>query len=286
MNAFSGNYHTHSTYCDGKNTLRQLADTAVEKGMTYLGFSSHCMHPFSSEWHIPVRSIQAYCDEIAALKAEYAGKLTILKGFEAEFIPGIAAPDFSRYETQNPDYLIGAVHFVTNPADTGPVPRLCAVDDKAAEVAADIEKEFHGDAKAFVQEYFAWERAMIESCHFTFLAHADLIRRRNKELHFFDETDGWYRREIKETARTIARHGVVVEINTGGQARGCTDSPYPSLEFLSLLNKYDVPALVNADAHEKENLTWGFDIAMDHAKTAGYGELQLLTENGFVTYTI
>jgi len=25
---------------------------------------------------------------------------------------------------------------------------------------------------------------------------------------------------------------------------------------------------------------------MDHAKAAGYGELQLLTENGFVTYRI
>lgn len=286
MNAYSGNYHTHSLFCDGKNTPREIADEAVSKGMQYLGFSSHCMYPFSSDWHMPSRDFQKYCDEITALKAEYAGKLTILKGFEAEFIPGVTAPDFSRYESLQPDYLIGGVHYVTNPADTGPSPRFCAVDGPTAEVAVDIDRVFHGDAKAFVQEYFAWERAMIASCDFTFLAHADLIRRRNGELHFFDETDGWYRRELKETARTIAQHGVVVEINTGGMARGCTTSPYPSLEFLTLLKEYDVPALVSADAHEKSNLTWGFDLAMDHAKAAGYGELQLLTENGFVTYRI
>ncbi len=286
MNAYSGNFHTHSTFCDGKNTPGELAQTAIEKGMQYLGFSSHCMYPFSSDWHMPARDFQAYCDEIAALKAEYAGKLTILKGFEAEYIPHVTAPDFSRYESLNPDYLIGGVHFVTNPSESGPSPRFCSVDGPTAEVAEGIKTVFHGDAKTFVQEYFAWERDMISTCNFTFLAHADLVRRRNKELHFFDETDGWYRRELKETAKTIAQHGVVVEINTGGMARGCTDSPYPSLEFLTLLNQLDVPAVVSADAHEKANLTWGFDIAMDHAKQAGYGELQMLTENGFVAYQI
>ncbi len=284
MNAYTGNFHTHTTFCDGKNSPREMADAAVESGMQYLGFSGHCMYPFSSDWHMHTEDLPAYSDEIDALKKEYAGKLTILKGFEAEYIPAVTAPDFSQYTSLTPDYLIGAVHYVSNPKNTGPCPQYYAVDGFAQEVAEGIEKAFCGNAKAFVQEYFAWERAMIESCTFTFLAHPDLIRRRNRELRFFDETDDWYRRELKETARTIAKRNVMIEINTGGMARGCTDSPYPSLEFLTLLNTLHVPAVISSDAHEKANLTWGFDIAMNHAKAAGYGELQILTENGFVPY--
>ena len=35
------NLHTHSTYRDGKNTLEELIETTLEKGLVSLGFSNH-----------------------------------------------------------------------------------------------------------------------------------------------------------------------------------------------------------------------------------------------------
>ncbi|MDC7224950.1 MAG: PHP domain-containing protein, partial [Spirochaetales bacterium] len=34
-------YHTHCYYCDGKGKPKAYAESALEKGFTALGFSSH-----------------------------------------------------------------------------------------------------------------------------------------------------------------------------------------------------------------------------------------------------
>ena len=35
------NYHTHSTFCDGKDTPEEMVKTAIEKGFDVIGFSGH-----------------------------------------------------------------------------------------------------------------------------------------------------------------------------------------------------------------------------------------------------
>ena len=35
------NLHTHSLYCDGKNTIEDMTLEAIQKGFTILGFSGH-----------------------------------------------------------------------------------------------------------------------------------------------------------------------------------------------------------------------------------------------------
>ena len=46
------NLHTHSIFCDGKNTLEELIQSAIKKGFSVLGFSSHSIYPFAETWHI------------------------------------------------------------------------------------------------------------------------------------------------------------------------------------------------------------------------------------------
>ena len=58
------NFHTHSTFCDGKNTPEEMVEVAIEKKIDILGFSSHSMYPFSSDWHIPSNSHEEYIREI------------------------------------------------------------------------------------------------------------------------------------------------------------------------------------------------------------------------------
>ena len=105
------NYHTHSTFCDGKESAEDMARTAEQKGFAILGFSSHAMFPFSDSWHIHISpgGYEAYMGEIARLKEAYRGRMAILAGFEADYIPGLTKPDMDDGDEgeDNPSVISG-----------------------------------------------------------------------------------------------------------------------------------------------------------------------------------
>lgn len=284
MNDFiKTNFHTHSTFCDGKASPEEMIKIAIEKKFNVLGFSSHSMFPFSSDWHLQSREHKNYVNEIRRLKKLYENQINIQLGFEADFIAGVASPDFSNYADFNPDYLIGAVHYV--PGKNG----FIEADGNFETTREKIKTVFDGDRKKAVQSYFDFERTMIKNCNFTILAHPDLIRKQNSPKApdtFFDETADWYKNEIRETADAIAKSEICVEINTGGMARGYLDSPYPSKYFLELLYEKNVPITINSDAHTPDNLDFGFDDAINFAKKIGYKELQYFVDGKMISQKI
>ena len=266
------NYHTHTVFCDGKDTAADMASAAFKNGVSILGFSSHAMYPFSSQWHIPAQGFEAYCTEISNLKKKYSGKMDILLGFEADYIPGITMPSMSTYKEFNPDYLIGSVHYIGTPDG------IFGIDDPTENVQQGISSLFHGDGKAVVCEYFSLQREMLRKGDFLIWGHPDVVRKRNGLLHFFDERDDWYRQELKETARAASKAGIIAEINTGAIARKTMDSVYPSAEFLSLLHEENVPITLSSDAHSKETILTAFDRATLAAKQAGYSEVMYINK--------
>ena len=265
------NYHTHTEFCDGTEAPETLVQEAIHKGFSVLGFSGHSVHPFASDWHIPVERLSTYVTEINRLKEKYQGQIEILCGFEADYLPPLSSPPQGPYRALGADYLIGSTHYVI--ADTG----CFTVDDSAKNVAEGIEIHFKGDGKKVVQTYFAAQREMIAKGGFEILGHADVIRRRNGELKFFDEEAQWYKDELQETARVISQSEVIVEINTGGMARKNTTTPYPSPYFLSLLAKAGVPITINSDVHNAGYLDYAFAEARKVAWDAGYREASYLT---------
>lgn len=269
---FKTNYHTHTTFCDGNDSIDELVQKAISLDFKYLGFSSHSMYPFSSTWHIPPANYKKYAAAVTEAKEKYNSKLPILLGFEADYVPSVSSPDFSTYKSMNPDYLIGSVHYIFT--DKG---RL-AVDYGAEKLKSKIESLFNGNAKKMVQEYFYLQREMLSKANFTILGHADLVRKNNGLLKMFNESESWYRKEIKATAKAIKKADVVVEINTGAIARGYMDNPYPSFEFLEILNSLNVPVIFGSDCHNKDFLDCNFDNTVLIAKKAGYKEMTYLDE--------
>ena len=77
---------------------------------------------------------------------------------------------------------------------------------------------------------------------------------------------------MKATAKAAARAGVIVEINTGGLARGSIDDVYPSAEFLDYLRQEGAPITFSSDAHTANCLDYAFDRAELAAVRAGYTE--------------
>ena len=261
------NFHTHSSFCDGKNTPEELIHSAIEKGFSILGFSSHSIYPFAEKWHISPNEHYHYVEHIKQLMQKYQNEIKILCGFEVDFLPPYSQLQVNQFEDFEPDYLIGAVHYVSN--NNG----YFAIDDSIENIKKGITQVFKGDGKACICEYFKTQREMISTGKFNIIAHPDLPRKRNNFLHFFDETETWYKEQITETVRTIAKTNLVVEINTGAIARGIMNDVYPSQYFLEKLYEATVPICINSDCHNVPQLDAAFDKAQSIAKKIGYKEL-------------
>ena len=55
-------YHTHSVYSDGKNTLEEMVQSAIEKGCSEIGFSDHAPMAFRCDWSTSKEKIERFFD--------------------------------------------------------------------------------------------------------------------------------------------------------------------------------------------------------------------------------
>ena len=62
------NLHTHTIYCDGNDTPKQMLETALARGFDSLGFSGHAPAPFDSAAMSPAH-LSEYIAEIRSLPA-------------------------------------------------------------------------------------------------------------------------------------------------------------------------------------------------------------------------
>lgn len=232
------NFHTHTTFCDGRDTPAAMVEAAVAKGFGVLGFSSH-----SDMLADPA----AYRDSIRELAERNKGRLDIRLGIEAEL-----AKPWSRVPGEY-EYVIGSCHFITAP-DGG----FFAFDHTPQILADGIRDHFGGDAAAFVKGYFARVRSTL-GMDYEIVGHPDLVRKFNKKHPFFDESAPWYREELEMTADAIAASGKIVEVNTGAISRGWLDEAYPSPEFRAMLRERGVRFMLSSDAHFADALDCAFD---------------------------
>lgn len=75
------NLHTHSVYCDGKNTLEEMCERATELSFDSIGFSRHANMFYDSPFVKP-HLIPEYLEKSKELKEKYEGRLEIFCGAE------------------------------------------------------------------------------------------------------------------------------------------------------------------------------------------------------------
>jgi histidinol-phosphatase (PHP family) len=247
------NYHTHSTWCDGKDSVEAISLAAVDAGFDVLGFSSHAMAPGCPlEWVVSAEKLPAYIQEVRTVALRLKDSIRILCGVEADYLEGLCNPDRANFP--GVDYIIGSVHYV-RAADGASV----AVDESPEKLSLGISDHFGGSAEAFIKAYFAQEREMISSFDFDIIGHMDLVRKFNARHPYFDENAPWYLKELELTADVVAKSGKIVEINTGAISRGWLDDAYPSATFRDMLRARGVKFILNSDAHSADALSCAFD---------------------------
>ena len=65
------NFHTHTAFCDGKDTPEEMVLAAVDKGFTSLGFSGHAYFVLDAAISMDLEQQKLYRAEILRLKEKY-----------------------------------------------------------------------------------------------------------------------------------------------------------------------------------------------------------------------
>ena len=258
-------YHVHSTYCDGKSSLRENVESAISLGMDIIGFSGHSSIE-SSLYCMTREGTKSYIGEVNSLKKEYADKITVLCGLEKDYYSSDDESDF--------DYVIGSVHFVTDGE------KLYDVDHTPAITRGIIDNLYKGDEMSYCEAYFSTIGMLFDNVKADIIGHFDLINKFAEKGIAFDTKCRRYINACTDALDALLIHNVPFEINTGAMSRGHRRVPYPSPDVLKYIKEKGGSIIFNSDCHDAKNLCYGFDIASDLAKQCGFRSRIILTQNG------
>jgi len=264
------NFHTHSTFCDGKSTLEEIAERAKSLHVRWLGFSSHAPLPFDCMWSMKSENRNKYLNNIITLKQSHPS-LEIYTGLEVDYIPKVTGPEKFSKEL---DYTIGSVHFVER-FDDG---RRWEIDGPHSFFLEGLEKIFLNNIKDVIVRYFELTREMVACSTPSVVGHLDKIKIQNSNDKFFTEDEPWYRHELEKTLDYIEQSGCIIEVNTKGIYQKKTSTTYPSPWVLELIQKKNIPITISSDAHHCDDLVNHFPQTAKELRRMGFLTIHLLHE--------
>lgn len=139
------------------------------------------------------------------------------------------------------DYRIGSVHFIPSPYG------YIDVDGRYSAFKEKMAKFFDNDIVYVVRLFYDQTLRMIEKGGFDIIGHFDKIGHNAGYFKSGIEEEVWYFKLVKRTIEAIKEHNLIAEINT----KALTDHNrlFPNLRYFDLLRKYEIPVLINSDAH-------------------------------------
>nr|MBI1231481.1 DNA polymerase/3'-5' exonuclease PolX [Cytophagales bacterium] len=102
-----GPLHNHSTYSDGKHTLREMAEYCKSLGYEYLGMGDHSQSAFYANG-LNAERVAKQQEEIDALNKELA-PFKIFKGIESDILMD-GNLDYPEEVLQTFDYVVASIH--------------------------------------------------------------------------------------------------------------------------------------------------------------------------------
>ncbi len=260
------NVHTHTTFCDGKNSVEEMVLAAIERDFVSLGFSIHGWTPYEA---VPVtlEKEALYRAEVRRVREKYRGQIEILLGAERD---ALYPRDFSEYE-----YLIDSTHFIVKDGEY-----LC-IDRSAAYMEDAVRRHFGGDYYAYCRAYFRLEAEVCAQSDAAFIGHIDLVRKFNEGNRYFDEEDPRFLAPALEAVECAVARNLPIEMNSGAIARGYRSAPYPSAALLRRIRELGGEILINGDSHSAAALETGYDLCVDLARACGFDHVLRLRASGW-----
>ncbi len=244
--------HTHTYYCDGKDSPEDMVLSAIGKGLKVYGLSGHSYAPYDLDCCMKPDGTAAYFEVVQRLKEKYTGRIKLLCGIEQDIFADAPAFDL--------DYIIGSVHYVET------VDGFLSIDHRPEKTQMIADKYFGGDNYALAKAYFDTVAEVVSRTDCDIVGHFDLISKFNENGELFNEQDPRYVKAWQPVADRIfedfAEKGrtPIFEVNTGAISRGWRSWPYPSLDMMRYISAKGGSLILSSDAHSRENIAYQFDI--------------------------
>jgi len=260
------NLHTHTTFCDGKNTPEEIVLSAIEKGFSSLGFSGHGYTDFDLRYCM--RDVEGYKKEINRLKEKYKKEIQIYLGIEEDMWQFVKREDY--------DFMIGSCHYIKHNT------RFFSVDSGIDYIKKALN-EFNNNPIMMAESYYENFCNYILKSKPDIVGHFDLFTKFDEfnENSFFLGNKEYEKMSEKYLYEAI-KSGCIFEINSGAIARGYRKTPYPYENLLYILKKTDTGVIVSSDSHSTDTLDFKFDEMKKLLKDIGFTYTYILYDNNFI----
>ncbi|PBP17023.1 histidinol phosphate phosphatase HisJ family protein [Diplocarpon rosae] len=273
--------HGHSgQFCPGhaQDTLEEVVQMAIARGMQIFALTEHMPRNSASDLYPEeihagdsIGSLfprhTAFLAEAVRLRAMYATQITLLVGFEGEWIRPDYGPLIQELAAHPAvDYFIGSVHHVhAIPID---------YDDVHFRKARDVAG---GTDERLFEDYFDAQLEMLCVLRPRLVGHFDLVRllsdAPNASLRRFDGV--WER--VMRNLRLIVEQGGLLEVNSSALRKGLAE-PYPMRRVCEEFLKLGGKLTLSDDSHGIEQVGTNYSGAISYLESLGVEEL--FTLNG------
>ncbi len=258
------NYHTHTTFCDGKSTVEEVVLSAIEKGFDALGFSGHGYTAFDTSYCM--KDTEGYLHEVRRVAEKYKKDIEIYAGVEEDAFAPLSRGDY--------DYTIGSSHYFRVGGAYYPVD----ADPSCIKKCIDL---YGGDSVRMAEDYYSAFCAYLDAYKPDVIGHFDLLTKYD-EKHPVFLPNAEYRKVAAKYVLKAARCGGVFEVNTGAVARGYRTAPYPHEELLYLIQKEGARVMLSSDSHRADTIDFGFDDAKHLLRSIGFTSAVSLYHGAFI----
>jgi histidinol-phosphatase (PHP family) len=230
-------------------------EVASERGVEVLGVSEHVyrfaqaldvwQHPFWRE--NAVDDIDAYCEFVRS-------ETDLALGIEADFVAGREDRTANLLDEREWDYVLGSVHFIR---------------DGAVDMEGVWDAWRSNDPEQVWRRYFEYLGEAARSGLFDVIAHPDLVKVWGAGR---PSPGGDLRRFYDLAMDGIADSDVAIEVSTAG-LRKPVGEIYPARPFLEMCLEAGRPVTLSSDAHEPNQLAYGYEEAVEMLQDAGVTEV-------------
>ena len=269
----SGDYCEHA-----QGTLTQILDSAVAAGYQTFGVSEHAprleerfLYPGEVEkgWSVDrlKEDFEHYAAALPPLVEEYRGRLSVLRGFEAEVVPTASYAEVMRaYRSRfDFDYMVGSVHYVDEIAIDGELDEF----ERALEGLSGLER--------LAVRYYDTVSEMVESLRPEVVGHLDLIKLHGRRFGPLDSSA--VREAADSTLEVIRRHDCILDLNTAGYRKGL-GVPYPAPWLVKRAHLLGIGFCFGDDSHSPADVGAGLEPARSYLLQNGVDHITTLTAEG------
>ena len=253
------NPHTHTTFSDGRDAPRAQIERALALGFRALGFSDHAAQEVDAFTGMPKEREADYQSAVRALAEEYAGRVRVYLGVELDSEFGLA-------EKKSYDYMLLSCHYVRK----GNVRALVDCRPRRDRVFAVRDEAYGGNGEAMAADYFLHLGARALEERPAILGHFDIVKYFNGDGSLYDADSPVVRRAWREALAMARESGALLEVNTGGMARGYVNEPYPSWDILRAWRDLGGGVILGSDCHDARLMDFAFADVLARLRAEGF----------------